>query len=158
MIKFHSEFTKCPSGPSHTNFTSLQPVTPSMELKIPNISEFRYLIIGIITLDRLSFGFSPRTRSFRFAIRIDSIHLANRFGSHVRFDCTGCWRLSGKPPIDGLPQLTRQSRYHTRARVIITHQCRHSSVTAQTRSGILTSLFNGRAYATVMRLSVVVCL
>jgi len=26
---------------------------------------------------------------------------------NVRFDCTGCWRLSAKPPIDGLPQLTQ---------------------------------------------------
>ena len=68
---------------------------------------------------------------FRFAIRIDSIHLANRFGSpnignppkhrNVRFYCTGCWHLSAKPPIDGLPQLTRQSRSrHTSA-------CHHSS-------------------------------
>jgi len=51
---------------------------------------------------------------------------SNRFGfppnGNVRFDCTGCWRLPDKPPIDGLPQLTRKSRSrHTSAR----HQCGH---------------------------------
>jgi len=46
------------------------------------------------------------------SIRFDS----NRFGfpksRNVRFDCTGCWRLSAKPPIDVLPQLTQQWGTH----------------------------------------------
>jgi len=69
------------------------------------------------------------------SIRIDSVTPKNR---NVRFDCTGCWRLSAKPPIYGLPQLRRQSRSrHTSAR----HHSSVSSFTAQSRSGILTSLF-----------------
>ena len=101
--------------------------------------------------------------------KFDSLSESIRFPKkrNVRFDCTGCWRLSAKPPIDGLPQLTRQlrSRHDTRAHVI-THHWSVSSVTAQTRSGILTSLFS-RPYqqsrlcysvASVCRLSVMLCI
>ena len=64
--------------------------------------------------------------------RFDSLTESIRFGfpkkkRNVRFDCTGCWRLSAKPPIDGLPQLTRQSRSrHTSA-------CRSSLIIVVTR-------------------------
>ena len=63
--------------------------------------------------------------------KFDSLSESIRFPKkrNVRFDCTGCWRLSAKPPIDGLPQLTRQSRSrHTSA-------CHHSSLISHMLQG-----------------------
>jgi len=76
---------------------------------------------------------------------------------NVRFDCT--WLLASVCQTTyrriTAADTTVTITTHERVRVI-THHSSVSSVTAQTRSCILTSLFNrnGRAYATVLRLSV----